>query len=101
MEENKNGFVIIVLLIILLVITVISHTIDRNNYNDGVCQNCNGTLIYQQAIGHKYTTSYVFKCNKCHQLYEFDKDSIKDAVIYYEDGTSTNMTPTDAVKKND
>ena len=100
MEENKTGAIIIALLIVLLAIITISYKIDRDKYNNGICRNCGGTLIYQQAIGHKYSTSYMFKCNKCHKMYEFDKDAIEGAVIHYEDETSTDMTPTDAIKEN-
>ena len=49
---------------------------DENVWNNGMCQ-CGGTFEYQQAVGHYYSTNYVYKCNKCGdiiELYTFRKE---------------------------
>lgn len=93
--------IIIILLVICGFVFIISaDSSERIKYNDGICKECGGTLIYQQSIGHRYSTSYIFKCDKCHQLFEFD-EVVKYDTIHYEDGTTNKIyTPTDATPNN-
>jgi len=38
--------------------------IDSNKYNDGVCD-CGGHFYYEQAVGHRFSTNYIYACDKC------------------------------------
>lgn len=62
-------FVLIVIgiLIVLLILNSIHST---SLYNDGNCPNCGGHYIFQTAVGHHYTTNYIYKCDKCGDLIE-------------------------------
>jgi hypothetical protein len=99
---KKDILIAIILIICISLFILISGVIRKHEYNNGVC-GCGGRLIYQQAIGHNYTTSYIFKCDKCNNIFEFNKSAIKNSTIYYEDGTSTNVynTSSDTDKKDD
>ena len=50
----------------------IFHTNDDKVWNNGRCS-CGGEWVYEQAIGHKYDTDYIYKCDKCGTRYEFDE----------------------------
>lgn len=34
-------------------------------WNNGHCDICGGTLEYEQAVGHRSSTSYIYVCKKC------------------------------------
>lgn len=70
-------------LVILLSILIGIKCCEADQYNNGIHEGCGGHLIYQQAIGHRYTTAYVFKCDKCGAILEFDDDTATP--IYFED----------------
>ena len=33
-------------------------------WNDGYCE-CGGHWVYEQAVGHQYHTTYIYRCDKC------------------------------------
>ena len=41
-------------------------------WNDGVCSECGGTYVYQQAVGHHCDTGYIYICDNCGKLIEVD-----------------------------
>ena len=69
MEKIKEIFVVIgifvaILLLAFGIVSCMKHA-DKIEYNNGVCKKCGGHLEYEQAIGHQYDTSYIYKCDKC------------------------------------
>ena len=56
--------VLIGAIIFIFVLLAIDKTIDKFRYNDGYCS-CGGKWEYIQAVGHNYSTNYVYKCEKC------------------------------------
>ena len=45
---------------------------DTKNWNDGHCE-CGGNWIYEQAIGHQYSTNYIYYCDKCGTTIEINE----------------------------
>lgn len=39
--------------------------IDVMMWNDGVCKICGGHWHYLDVVGHRYSTDYIYQCNKC------------------------------------
>jgi len=37
---------------------------DEKKWNNGHCE-CGGHWEYEQAVGHQYSTSHIYKCDKC------------------------------------
>ena len=37
---------------------------EEKEWNNGYCE-CGGHFEYEQAIGHQYSTSYIYKCDSC------------------------------------
>lgn len=37
---------------------------DEKEWNNGYCE-CGGHFEYEQAVGHQYRTSYIYKCDSC------------------------------------
>lgn len=50
----------------------IESTIDNANWNGGYHQ-CGGKWVYEQAVGHRASTDYLYKCDKCGMIEEFDE----------------------------
>lgn len=98
--SNNNSEGSLIASIVLLVITIIivmgakscNDAQDNAKYNDGIHQDCGGHLVYQQAVGHKNSTSYIFRCDKCGEILELDSDAVTP--IYFEDGFSIETTET-------
>ena len=38
---------------------------DEKLWNDGHCDVCGGTWVYEQAVGHRSFTSYIYICDGC------------------------------------
>lgn len=50
-----------------------SITHDDKLWNEGHCDVCGGTWEYEQAVGHRSSTSYIYVCEDCGkriELYE-------------------------------
>lgn len=41
-------------------------------WNNGYCE-CGGHWRYEQAVGHQYRTSYIYKCDECGNRIEVSK----------------------------
>lgn len=42
---------------------------DNARWNNGVCE-CGGNYEYEQAVGHRVDTSYIYKCEQCNRRIE-------------------------------
>jgi hypothetical protein len=71
-EKLKTDIKALFICIALLVgIFIVDFIIDSNIWNNGTHNGCGGHWVYQQAVGHKYTTSYLYECDTCGTIYEF------------------------------
>lgn len=61
-----------ILILILIVIFIISRACSSARYNNGICKICGGHYVYQQAVGHRYETNYIYRCDKCGHTIEVD-----------------------------
>ena len=61
---------VLILVGILIVLLILDSIHSASEYNNGICKNCGGHYVFQTAIGHNYTTSYTYKCDKCGNLIE-------------------------------
>lgn len=46
---------------------------DNKLWNGGHCDICGGTWEYEQAIGHRSYTSYIYVCRKCGKRIELSE----------------------------
>lgn len=75
--EDKHEDLILIIAIIGIVIFFISITVIRiishkPQHSNGICTECGSQYEFVQAVGHKYDTSYIYKCNKCGKIIETD-----------------------------
>ena len=75
----------IVIVIISVVITVgllasilfgcykITEAYDEKLWNGGHCDICGGSWQYEQAVGHRSSTSYIYICEDCGKRIELDE----------------------------
>lgn len=61
-----------ILILILIVVCIISRACSSARYNNGICKICGGRYVYQQSVGHAYTTDYIYRCDKCGHTIEVD-----------------------------
>lgn len=73
-RENLIASIIMASIVIFFVgITVICIIFYKPQHNhDGICK-CGGQYEFVQAVGHKFDTSYIYKCNKCGKIIEIDE----------------------------
>lgn len=62
-DEVKIKLVLGIVLIVLCFF--ISMGCDEAQWNDGHCPNCGTAWTYEQAIGHRFSTGYMYVCKKC------------------------------------
>lgn len=46
---------------------------DEMLWNDGHCDVCGGTWEYEQAVGHRTSTSYIYVCEDCGKRIEINE----------------------------
>lgn len=46
---------------------------DDKRWNDGHCDVCGGTWKYEQAVGHRSSTSYIYVCTECGKRIEINE----------------------------
>lgn len=71
--------IISIIVVLLLFVAIIFGTYkasikhDEKLWNGGHCDVCGGTWQYEQAVGHRSSTSYIYICEDCGkriELYE-------------------------------
>lgn len=67
-NNNTNFEVIAIFAGILILFMIISSIISADNFNNGICRVCGGQYEFKNAVGHKYTTEYVYVCKQCGNL---------------------------------
>lgn len=74
----KNSFYLIIFIILIIFVGMVTFSNlyhdnkEITTWNNGICAECGGSYIYQQAIGHYYRTHYIYICNNCKNLIEID-----------------------------
>lgn len=53
------------LVIIIVVAAIACYSCDQNSWNDGHCPVCGTAWRYEQAVGHRFSTGYIYVCDKC------------------------------------
>ena len=71
-RRNFSWGYIGLLILIIIVLWFIESIIGADKYNNGICRNCGGTYVFQNAVGHHAITDYVYKCDKCGNLIEIN-----------------------------
>ncbi len=46
---------------------------DDKLWNDGHCDVCGGTWKYEQSVGHRYSTTYIYVCEDCGKRIELNE----------------------------
>lgn len=64
--------VLLVVILICIVCAMISSYHSKTEWNGGYHIYDNGKWEYQQAVGHRYSTYYMYKCSKCGKVVELD-----------------------------
>lgn len=65
-EHNSPGWKFFVLAILLIIaIFIMRSCISNNLWDNGICSYCGGHYKFQQAIGHRNYTSYMYICDTC------------------------------------
>ena len=67
-DKTPLSFFIIGILAIIILL-FLDNIIRSEQYNNGICS-CGGTFQYEQAVGHRYETRYLYICDKCGRAIE-------------------------------
>lgn len=76
MKDTVRDIIQIILVIVIfcgVIIGVVrcSKEQEEKEWNNGYCE-CGGHFEYEQAVGHQYTTSYIYRCDSCGKIIELD-----------------------------
>lgn len=63
-EVIQSVFLLALVVIFIILGVRCAVGMDKKKWNNGYCE-CGGHWIYEQAVGHQYRTSYIYKCDKC------------------------------------
>lgn len=63
-------FTIVVIGLIIFGLAKLEYKDDMHKWNDGICTVCGGEYEYEQAVGHKSRTTYIYRCEQCGHMIE-------------------------------
>lgn len=64
--EFKAATIIFLILIAIIVgIVIIGENYNNKLWNGGHCPTCGSEWEYEQAVGHYYSTAYIYVCSGC------------------------------------
>ena len=72
--EKIKAYAIIIIVLVGIVVGAgfLDAKIATKEWNNGVCTHCHeGFWTYEQAVGHKSSTSYIYICDSCGYRNEF------------------------------
>ena len=69
-DSSATLIMIGILIVILLFLTVVRSCSSSTAYNNGICPICGGAYVFKETVGHRYSTNYIYICNKCGHLIE-------------------------------
>lgn len=62
----KESIIMIFILIFIIFLSYsCSVTVSDYTYNNGIHKGCGGHWVYDTAVGHRYTTNFIYQCDKC------------------------------------
>lgn len=70
MRDSDDFIVTLISVLIAIIIVFVSYSVNADQWNDGYCS-CGGRWVYQEAVGHRYSTNYIYKCDNCGKVKEF------------------------------
>lgn len=78
MRDILIGFVIAIVTILLFATFIfciykVSLKHDDKLWNGGHCDVCGSTWKYEQAVGHRSSTTFIYVCGNCGKRIEVDK----------------------------
>ena len=61
------SIIVVISLVVAIIFGVSKASIkhDEKLWNDGHCDICGGAWVYEQAVGHRSSTSYIYVCEDC------------------------------------
>ncbi len=86
--------IIICLLIVIIMLYACGEAIENNEWNDGHCPVCGSEWRYVEAVGHRYSTAYIYVCDKCNTHIE-----VHNEPNWAEVGTTIEETSTEETTK--
>lgn len=78
--RNKRGNISAEIIMLLLVVAVLIGVVcwgsqtETAAWNNGYCPVCGTKYRYVQAIGHRYSTAYIYVCDTCNEHIEVSQE---------------------------
>ncbi len=70
---KESIIMIFVLIFIIFLSYSCSVTVSDHIYNNGIHEGCGGHWVYDTAVGHRYTTNFIYQCDKCGMTVELSE----------------------------
>lgn len=68
--SNYNGTFLGILIVLIIIVFLVQSCVSSNAYNNGICPRCGGNYVFKETVGHRYSTNYIYVCDKCGNLIE-------------------------------
>lgn len=84
-DTSTSWKVIGILVVILIILRLLASCVGSVSFNNGICPKCGGHFKYMDAVGYRYSTSYLYRCDKCgYVIRSADLYNDKEYPIEYE-----------------
>lgn len=72
-DTQASLIFIVVLIVFLFLLRSCSSALSAIMYNNGIHEGCGGHWVYDTAVGHRYSTNFIYQCDKCGMTVELDE----------------------------
>ena len=72
-EIKGSIIMLIICIIIIFIMNSCEATLSEKTYNNGIHEGCGGHWVYENAIGHRYSTNFIYHCDKCGTVVELSE----------------------------
>ena len=101
---GEIGVMCIICAVLLIICVCCDGIHNANVWNDGHCPTCGSEWRYVEAVGHRYTTSYIYVCDKCNSHIEVSNEpnwaEVGTTTTTIEETSTTTEETTKTAKEN-
>ena len=52
-------------IVLIFILNIYASISSANTYNNGIHKGCGGHWVYENAVGHRLSTNFIYHCDKC------------------------------------
>ena len=64
-ELKVDLMILGICIVLIFILNIYASISSANTYNNGIHKDCGGHWVYENAVGHRFSTNFIYHCDKC------------------------------------